>query len=172
MSSPKAPLKSEGFLATSKILVQPSFSWFMPSGTPTAKACRKIRIVVDLSNRRNFSIKWEIHNYRCPRGTVELLHMSPISILYGADWGATDVLTENDEESQMKVEENFNAFTIAKPNDLAQQPDKAQIPYKIHIRLGLCAIVMGSGVFGASKRSPKGMVRTVSDYCVHNSVFM
>ncbi|KAL5562464.1 hypothetical protein UlMin_032211 [Ulmus minor] len=144
----------------------------MPSGTPTAEAHCKIGIVVDMSNRSTFSIKWAIQNYLCPRGVIVLLHISPISILYGADWGATNFFTANDEESQMKVEENFDAFTTAKLNDLAQLPDKAQIPYKIHIRLGLSAIVMGSGVFDASKQSAKGMVRTVSDYCVHNSVFM
>ena len=87
MSSPKAPLKSEGFLATSEILVQPSSPWFLPSRTPTAEARRKIGIVVDLSDGSTFSIKWAVQNYLCPRGAVVLLHISSISILYGADWG-------------------------------------------------------------------------------------
>ena len=39
-------------------------------------------------------------------------------------------------------------------------------------RLGLNTVVMGSEGFGASKRSAKGMVRSVSDYCVHHCVFM
>ncbi|XVE87906.1 hypothetical protein DITRI_Ditri19aG0026000 [Diplodiscus trichospermus] len=37
-------------------------------------------------------------------------------------------------------------------------------------RLGLSAVVMGSRGFGATKRSGKGRLGSVRDYCLHHSV--
>ncbi|KAL3643362.1 Universal stress protein phos34 [Castilleja foliolosa] len=37
-------------------------------------------------------------------------------------------------------------------------------------RLGLSAVIMGSRGFGASRRSSKGRLGSVSDYCVHHCV--
>lgn len=94
-------------------------------------------------------------------------------------------VAEDDEESQRKLESDYDAFTTAKANDIAEPLERAQIPYKIHIvkdhdmkerlcleveRLGLSAIIMGSRGFGASRRSSKGRLGSVSDYCVHHCV--
>ncbi|CBI17996.3 unnamed protein product, partial [Vitis vinifera] len=38
-------------------------------------------------------------------------------------------------------------------------------------RLGLSAVIMGSRGFGASKRTSKGRLGSVSDYCVHHCVW-
>jgi hypothetical protein len=37
-------------------------------------------------------------------------------------------------------------------------------------RLGLCAMIMGSRGFGASRKGGKGRLGSVSDYCVHHCV--
>jgi hypothetical protein len=84
-----------------------------------------------------------------------------------------------------KREEDFDAFTSAKSQDLAQPLVAAQIPFKIHIvkdhdmkerlcleaeRLGLSAMIMGSRGFGASRKGGKSRLGSVSDYCVHHCV--
>ncbi|XP_059301134.1 universal stress protein PHOS34-like isoform X1 [Lycium ferocissimum] len=155
--------------------------------TPTAGAKRKIGIAVDLSDESAFAVKWAVNNYLRPGDAVILLHVRPTSVLYGADWGSVDlsiVDTEN-EESQKKLEDDFDAFTSAKSSDLAQPLVEAQIPYKIHIvkdhdmkerlcleveRLGLSAVIMGSRGFGATKRGNDGRLGSVSDYCVRHCV--
>ncbi|KAH7545881.1 universal stress protein PHOS32 [Ziziphus jujuba] len=185
MTSPKSPRPATAFL------VQPSSPRFPPSsGSPIAGANRKIGIAVDLSNESAFAVRWAVFNYLRPGDAVVLLHVRPTDILYGADWGAMDVsmaatAEEDDEESQRKLENDYDAFTTAKANDIAEPLEKAQIPYKIHIvkdhdmkerlcleveRLGLSAIIMGSRGFGATRRSSKGRLGSVSDYCVHHCV--
>ncbi|MBA0602314.1 hypothetical protein Gorai_002499, partial [Gossypium raimondii] len=72
-----------------------------------------------------------------------------------------------------------------KVNTLAQPLVDAQIPFKIHIvkdhdlkerlcleveRLGLSAVIMGSRGFGAARRTSKGRLGSVSDYCVHHCI--
>lgn len=115
-----------------------------------------------------------------------LLHVRPTSILYGADWGAMDLTVKDDDEvSQQRLEDDFDALTSTKANDLAQPLVEANIPFKIHIvkdhdmkerlcleveRLGLGAVIMGSRGFGASRKSAKGRLGSVSDYCVHHCV--
>lgn len=116
-----------------------------------------------------------------------LLHVRPTSVLYGADWGAMDLRVQDgeDEVSQQKLEDDFDTFTSTKANDLAQPLVEANIPFKIHIvkdhdmkerlcleveRLGLSAVIMGSRGFGASRKSAKGRLGSVSDYCVHHCV--
>ncbi|CAI9773477.1 unnamed protein product [Fraxinus pennsylvanica] len=103
--------------------------------TPTANAQRKIGIAVDLSDESAFAVKWAVHNYLRPGDAVVLVHVRPTSVLYGADWGSVDlsiVDTEN-EESQRKLEDDFDTFTTTKSTDLAQPLVEAQIPFKIHI---------------------------------------
>lgn len=167
------------------ILHQPASPRF-PSGTPTSGAQRKIAIAVDLSDESAFAVKWAVQNYLRPGDAVILLHVRPTSVLYGADWGAIDVSVDNtNEESQQKLEDDFDNFTTSKASDLAQPLVEANIPFKIHIvkdhdmkerlcleveRLGLSAVIMGSRGFGASKRSSKGRLGSVSDYCVHHCV--
>lgn len=180
MTSPKKPPESER--PATAILVQPSSPRFPI--TPTG-AHRKIGIAVDLSDESAFAVKWAVQNYLRPGDVVILLHVRPTSVLYGADWGSIDLSMETDEESQQKLEDDFDAFTTAKANDLAQPLVEAQIPVKIHIvkdhdmkerlcleveRLGLSAVIMGSRGFGASKRNSKGRLGSVSDYCVHHCV--
>ncbi|TYH33677.1 hypothetical protein ES332_D13G075400v1 [Gossypium tomentosum] len=73
-----------------------------------------------------------------------------------------------------------------KANTLAQPLVDAQIPFKIHIvkdhdlkerlcleveRLGLSAVIMGSRGFGAARRTSKGRLGSVSDYCVHHCIY-
>lgn len=167
------------------ILHQPASPRF-PSGTPTSGAQRKIAIAVDLSDESAFAVKWAVQNYLRPGDAVILLHVRPTSVLYGADWGAIDVSVDTtNEESQQKLEDDFDNFTTSKASDLAQPLVEANIPFKIHIvkdhdmkerlcleveRLGLSAVIMGSRGFGASKRSSKGRLGSVSDYCVHHCV--
>ncbi|XP_052203570.1 universal stress protein PHOS34-like [Diospyros lotus] len=176
MASPKKPSPA--------IMVQPASPRFQSAG-----AKRRVAIAVDLSDDSANAVKWAIQNYLRPGDAVILLHVRPTSVLYGADWGAIDmaVADENstDEESQRKLEEDFDAFTASKANDLAQPLVEAQIPFKIHIvkdhdmkerlcleveRLGLSAVIMGSRGFGASRRSTKRRLGSVSDYCVHHCV--
>jgi nucleotide-binding universal stress UspA family protein len=146
-------------------------------------AHRRIAIAVDLSDESAYAVKWAVQNYLRQNDAVILLHVRPTSVLYGADWGAVD----DEEKSQQKLEDDFDAFTASKANDLAQPLVEAQIPFKIHIvkdhdmkerlcleveRLGLSAVIMGSrGIGGGgSRRNGKGRLGSVSDYCVHHCV--
>lgn len=185
MTSPRHQPESDR--PATAIYVQPSSPRFPGSGgTPTSGAHRKIGIAVDLSDESAFAVNWAVQNYLRPGDAVILLHVRPTSVLYGADWGSVDMsLKEADEESQQKLEDDFDAFTTTKANDLAQPLLEAQIPFKIHIvkdhdmkerlcleveRLGLSAVIMGSRGFGASRRNTKGRLGSVSDYCVHHCV--
>ncbi|THG21213.1 hypothetical protein TEA_028653 [Camellia sinensis var. sinensis] len=184
MASTKKPPETE--LPPPAILVPPASPRF-PSGTLTPGAHRRIAIAVDLSDESAYSVKWAVQNYLRRGDAVILLHVRPTSVLYGADWGAIDQsLVDTDEESQQRLENDFDAFTATKANDLAQPLVEAQIPFKIHIvkdhdmkerlcleveRLGLSAVIMGSRGFGASRRNTKSSrLGSVSDYCVHHCV--
>ncbi|XP_044462489.1 universal stress protein PHOS32-like isoform X2 [Mangifera indica] len=166
------------------VVVQPSSPRFPLSSTASH---RKVGIAVDLSDESAFAVKWAVQNYLRPDDNVILLHVRPTSVLYGADWGAIDLSLEltDSEESQQKLEDDFDLFTNTKANDLAQPLVEAQIPFKIHIvkdhdmkerlcleveRLGLSAVVMGSRGFGATKKCSKSRLGSVSDYCVHHCV--
>ncbi|XP_028800277.1 universal stress protein PHOS32-like [Neltuma alba] len=167
--------------------------------TPTAGARRKIGVAVDLSDESAFAVRWAVQNYIRPGDAVILLHVSPTSVLFGADWGAIDLTINtdpsseenavsnltNNEHSKRKLEDDFDAFTASKAADLARPLKDAQIPYKIHIvkdhdmrerlcleveRLGLSAVIMGSRGFGALRRGSDGRLGSVSDYCVHHCV--
>ncbi|XP_018634261.1 universal stress protein PHOS32 [Nicotiana tomentosiformis] len=185
MASPKKP-PVESDRPPTAIMHQPASPRF-PSGTPTSRANRKIAIAVDLSDESAYAVKWAVQNYLRPGDGVILLHVRPTSVLYGADWGAIDVSVDTtNEESQQKLEDDFDNFTTTKANDLAQPLVEGNIPFKIHIvkdhdmkerlcleveRLGLSAVIMGSRGFGASRRSIKGgRLGSVSDYCVHHCV--
>ncbi|XP_072958038.1 universal stress protein PHOS34-like [Typha angustifolia] len=156
------------------------------AATPSsATSHRRIAIAVDLSDESAYAVKWAVHNYLRPGDAVILLHVRPTSVLYGADWGSIDAVDSSSEESQRKLEDDFDAFTVSKSHDLAQPLVEAQIPFKIHIvkdhdmkerlcleveRLGFSAVIMGSRGFGASRRGSKGRLGSVSDYCVHHCV--
>lgn len=196
MASPKHPPEISERQATA-VVIQPSSPRFpLSSSTPTSGAQRRIGIAVDLSDESGFAVEWAVQNYLRPGDAVVLLHVRPTSVLYGADWGAIEMTLEvvkgrgdsdeeDGEESKKKMEDDFDLFTTTKANDLAQPLVEAQIPFKIHIvkdhdmkerlcleveRLGLSAIIMGSRGFGATKRSSKGRLGSVSDYCVHHCV--
>ncbi|PON86671.1 Universal stress protein [Trema orientale] len=124
--------------------------------TPTAGARRKIGVAVDLSDESAYAVRWAVHHYIRPGDAVILLHVSPTSVLFGADWGSID-LSINDEDdvadpfrqndgrggettatptkrrAKQKLEDDFDAFTASKAADLAKPLREAQIPYKIHI---------------------------------------
>uniref|UniRef100_A0A7N0TIR0 UspA domain-containing protein n=1 Tax=Kalanchoe fedtschenkoi TaxID=63787 RepID=A0A7N0TIR0_KALFE len=184
----------ESLASLSSIRVKPPPSAASPrvstttAATPTAGARRKIAIAVDLSDESAHAVKWAVQHYLRPGDAVILLHVRPTSVLYGADWGSIDMSIDTDncsEESQQKLEDDFDNFTTSKAADVAQPLVDAQIPFKIHIvkdhdmkerlcleveRLGLSAVIMGSRGFGASKRNVKGRLGSVSDYCVHHCV--
>jgi nucleotide-binding universal stress UspA family protein len=179
--------KSESERQLGAVVVKPSSPRFSSTGTPTAGSQRKIGIAVDLSDESAFAVKWAVQNYLRPGDAVVLIHVRPTSVLYGADWGAIDLSVHetDDEESNQKLEDDFDSFTNTKTNDVSQPLVHAQIPFKIHIvkdhdmkerlcleveRLGLSAMIMGSRGFGASKRQSKGRLGSVSDYCVHHCV--
>uniref|UniRef100_A0A5B7B4I1 Putative Rossmann-like alpha/beta/alpha sandwich fold n=1 Tax=Davidia involucrata TaxID=16924 RepID=A0A5B7B4I1_DAVIN len=156
------------------------------TNTPTAGAQRRIGIAVDLSDESAFAVKWAVHHYLRPGDAVILVHVRPTSVLYGADWGSVDLsIVDTNEESQQKLEEEFDAFTTTKSTDLALPLVEAQIPFKIHIvkdhdmkerlcleveRLGLSTVIMGSRGFGATRRGNNGRLGSVSDYCVRHCV--
>nr|CAD1832146.1 unnamed protein product [Ananas comosus var. bracteatus] len=147
---------------------------------------RRIAIAVDLSDESAYAIRWAVRNYLRPGDAVVLLHVRPTSVLYGADWGAIDPSAAEDgdsEESKRKLEDEFDAFTASKAQEVAQPLVEARIPFKIHIvkdhdmkerlcieveRLGIGAVIMGSRGFGAARSSSKAGLGSVSDYCVHH----
>ncbi|XP_019168610.1 PREDICTED: universal stress protein PHOS34-like isoform X1 [Ipomoea nil] len=191
MVSPKWHPTEDSERPPTAIMHQPASPRF-PFGTPISGAQRKIAIPVDLSDESAYAVKWAVQNYLRPGDAVILLHVRPTSVLYGADWGAIDLSlvseaasAASDEESQQKLEDDFDNFTTSKANDVAQPLVEGNIPFKIHIvkdhdmkerlcleveRLGLSAVIMGSRGFGASRRSAKGRLGTVSDYCVQHCV--
>ncbi|KAK8542705.1 hypothetical protein V6N13_136739 [Hibiscus sabdariffa] len=153
--------------------------------TPTAGARRKIGVAVDLSDESAFAVRWAVQNYLRPGDAVVLLHVSPTSVLFGADWGPLPQSPQNQEtpQSQQQLEDDFDAFTASKAADLAKPLKEAGIHFKIHIvkdhdmrerlcleveRLGLSAVIMGSRGFGAAKRGSDGRLGSVTDYCVHH----
>jgi nucleotide-binding universal stress UspA family protein len=155
----------------------------MPFSALQQGSDRKIAIAVDLSDESAYAVKWAVANYLRPGDSVVILHVRPTSVLFGADWGASDQILEADKESQQKMEDDFDIFTSTKSADLAKPLSDAKIPYKIHIvkdhdmkericleveRLGVNAVIMGSRGFGAAKRSRKARLGSVSDYCVHH----
>ncbi|VAH64809.1 unnamed protein product [Triticum turgidum subsp. durum] len=188
--------------------IQPSSPryFFSSLAGKDASSHRRIAIAVDLSDESAFAVRWAVQNYLRPGDAVVLLHVRPTSVLYGADWGSIPVSVSDDdaddaavaaaaegsdpaaasaEELQKKREEDFDAFTSTKSQDLAQPLVAAQIPFKIHVvkdhdmkerlcleaeRLGLSAMIMGSRGFGASRKGGKGRLGSVSDYCVHHCV--
>ncbi|KAL2943984.1 Universal stress protein PHOS34 [Bienertia sinuspersici] len=109
--------------------------------TPTAGAARKIAIAVDLSDESAFAVKWAVDHYIRPGDAVVLLHVRPTSVLYGADWGCVDFSTstndagnnnngdKNVEESNQKLEDDFDAFTTSKASDLSQPLIQAQFGF-------------------------------------------
>lgn len=127
------------------------------SATPTAGANRKIGVAVDLSDESAYAVRWAVHHYLRPGDAVILLHVSPTSVLFGADWGplphlpssASSASASPDHplnqnpnpnpnnparpEEVQKSQDDFDAFTSAKAADLAKPLKDAQIPYKIHI---------------------------------------
>ncbi|WRX28963.1 UspA - like 10 [Theobroma cacao] len=157
------------------------------TATPTAGARRKIGVAVDLSEESAFAVHWSVQNYIRPGDAVILLHVSPTSVLFGADWGPLPHTPQTPEtpQSQKQLEDDFDAFTASKAADLARPLKESGFPFKIHIvkdhdmrerlcleveRLGLSAVIMGSRGFGAEKRGSDGRLGSVSDYCVHHCV--
>ncbi|CAK7350758.1 unnamed protein product [Dovyalis caffra] len=189
MSSSPSPKKNPPTESAVVVQVEPSSPRF-PVTTPTSGAQRRIGIAVDLSDESAFAVKWAVQNYLRPGDGVILVHVRPTNVLYGADWGALPIkenynLDDQNEQNQQKIEEDFDLFTSTKANDIAQPLVDANIPFKIHIvkdhdmkerlcleveRLGLSALVMGSRGFGASRKSNKGRLGSVSDYCVRHCV--
>jgi nucleotide-binding universal stress UspA family protein len=195
-SHPSSPTAAQAVAA-----IQPSSPRYFFSSLAAASAAassphRRIGIAVDLSDESAFAVKWAVQNYLRPGDAVVLFHVRPTSVLYGADWGSIPVSVDDDdalpvapadesEGARKKREEDFDAFTSTKAQDLAQPLVAAQIPLKIHIvkdhdmkerlcleaeRVGLSAMIMGSRGFGASRRVAKGRLGSVSDYCVHHCV--
>ncbi|KAJ0261672.1 Universal stress protein PHOS32 [Hirschfeldia incana] len=159
--------------------------------TPTAGARRKIGVAIDLSSESAFAVRWAVDHYIRPGDAVVLLHVSPTSVLYGADWGPLPLKSPNQDQNppssqSQPSQEDFDAFTSSKVADLAKPLKESGFPYKIHIvkdhdmrerlcleieRLGLSAVIMGSRGFGAEKkRGSDGRLGSVSDYCVHHCV--
>ncbi|XP_034892046.1 universal stress protein PHOS32 isoform X1 [Populus alba] len=189
MASSPSPKKNTPTESAVVVQVQPP-SPRLHVTTQTTGAQRRIGIAVDLSDESAFAVKWAVQNYLRSGDAVILVHVSPTNVLYGADWGSLPIkenynLDDQNEENQQKIEEDFNLFTSTKANDIAQPLVDANIPFKIHIvkdhdmkerlcleveRLGLSAVVMGSRGFGASRKSSKGRLGSVSDYCVHHCV--
>ncbi|XP_010533511.1 PREDICTED: universal stress protein PHOS34 [Tarenaya hassleriana] len=157
--------------------------------TPTAGARRKIGVAVDLSDESAYAVRWAVHDYIRPGDAVVLLHVSPTSVLFGADWGPLPLQSQPPssaaDPNSAPSQEDFDAFTASKVVDLAKPLKEAGFPFKMHIvkdhdmrerlcleieRLGLSAVIMGSRGFGAEKKGSDGKLGSVSDYCVHHCV--
>ncbi|XP_044502483.1 universal stress protein PHOS32-like [Mangifera indica] len=165
--------------------------------TPTSLARRKIGVAVDLSDESAFAVNWAVDNYLRPGDGVVLVHVSPTSVLFGADWGPLPHHQENADENssdgsysykerkEQQMEDDFDNFTATKAADLARPLKEAGFPYKIHIvkdhdmrerlcleieRLGLSAVIVGSRGCGAERRGGDEKLGSVSDYCVRHSV--
>ncbi|KAL8031415.1 hypothetical protein ABFX02_13G022500 [Erythranthe guttata] len=201
MASPPPPPPSAAAVNPSNhhlhpVQVKTSSPRFPPSpATPNSisaisPSSRRIAIAVDLSDESAYAVKWAVENYLRPGDTVILLHVRSTSVLYGADWGSSTPTTATastnnpfSKTSPQQMEEDYDNFTAAKANHLAQPLVEAHVPVKIHIvkdhdmkerlcleveRLGLSAVIMGSRGIGASRRSSKGRLGSVSDYCVQH----
>ena len=59
--------------------------------------------------------------------------MRPTSVLYGADWGASDAAKTAGEDATQKLEDEFDAFTISKSDELAKPLVEAGISVQIKI---------------------------------------
>lgn len=167
------------------IQVKTSSPRFPLSPSPTiSPAHRRIAIAVDLSDESAYAIKWAVENYFRPGDAVILLHVNSTSVLYGADWGSSSTPNANP-ISQQEIDDEYEYFTTTKANHLAQPLVEAHVPFKIHIvkdhdmkerlcleieRLGLSAVIMGSRGTGVLRRSGKGKLGSVSDYCVQHCV--
>ncbi|KMZ59465.1 Adenine nucleotide alpha hydrolases-like superfamily [Zostera marina] len=149
---------------------------------------RRIAIAVDLSDESASAVNWAVSNYLRPGDSVVLLHVRPTSVLYGADWGSTDL--SDDPSYNQKLEAEFDNFTTTKAQELAQPLVEAGMQFKIHIvkdhdmkerlcleveRMGCDAVIMGSRGVGAMKTGDSssgnkegGRLGSVSDYCVHH----
>ncbi|XP_066397868.1 universal stress protein PHOS34-like isoform X3 [Miscanthus floridulus] len=178
----------------------PATGVFFSAAAPLGTSHRRIAIAVDLSDESAYAVRWAVANYLRPGDAVILLHVRPTSVLYGADWGAVDVSLSNpsnvaeddDDDSEAaaaaaasRMDDDYDAFTASKADDFVRPLKDAGIPYKIHIvrdhdmkerlcleveRLELSAVIMGSKGFGAARRTSKGRLGSVSDYCVHHCV--
>ncbi|CAN1783568.1 Universal stress protein PHOS32 [Linum perenne] len=163
------------------------------AATPTSAAQRRIAIAVDLSDESAHAVNWTVQNYLRPGDAVILLHVRPTSVLYGADWGSIKIQINNarnieqgDDSERQQLEDDYDSFTTAKANTVAQPLVDGGIPFKIRIvkdhdmkerlcleveRLGLSAVVMGSRGFGAARRrNGNERLGSVSDYCVHHCI--
>eukprot|EP00271_Cylindrocystis_brebissonii_P000236 TRINITY_DN10283_c0_g1_i1.p1 TRINITY_DN10283_c0_g1~~TRINITY_DN10283_c0_g1_i1.p1 ORF type:complete len:193 (-),score=35.15 TRINITY_DN10283_c0_g1_i1:994-1572(-) len=149
----------------------------------TPKSGRRIAIAVDLSDESAHAVRWAVQNYLRPDDQVIVLHVRPTSVLYGADWGASDAALAASPDATQKMEDEYDAFTISKSEELAKPLSKAGIQFQIKIvkdhdmkerlcleveRMRVSACIMGSRGFGAEKRSRKARLGSVSDYCVHH----
>ncbi|GMJ06449.1 hypothetical protein like AT1G11360 [Hibiscus trionum] len=180
------------------VLQPPPLASLRSTPIPTAGANRRIAIAVDLSEESAYAVRWAVQNYLRPGDAVVLLHVCPTSVLYGADWGSIQLqITPNsktkhenaagcsDEESQQRIEGEFDIFATTTANKLAQPLVDAKFPFKIHIvkdrdmkerlcleveRLGLSAVIMGSRGFGGTRRSSNGRPGSVSYYCVNHCI--
>ncbi|KAK3199298.1 hypothetical protein Dsin_022713 [Dipteronia sinensis] len=108
--------------------------------TPTSLARRRIGVAVDLSDESAFAVCWAVNHYIRPGDAVILIHVSPTSVLFGADWGplphrqdSDDAAENNNRQRQQQTEDDFDAFTATKAADLAKPLKDAGFPYKIHI---------------------------------------
>ncbi|XP_062187274.1 universal stress protein PHOS32-like [Phragmites australis] len=204
LAAPPPPVKAPAPRPPTPASLQPESPGFFFSAAaaaaPLGSSHRRIAIAVDLSDESAYAVSWAVANYLRPGDAVILLHVRTTSVLYGADWGAVDVSFprananpsggadedgDDAEAAARRIEDDLDAFTAFKADDLARPLKDAEIPYKVHIvkdhdmkerlcleveRLGLSAVIMGSKGFGASRRTSKGRLGSVSDYCVHHCV--
>jgi nucleotide-binding universal stress UspA family protein len=202
LSAPPPPVKAPSPRPPPPASLQPeSPGVFFSATAPLGTSHRRIAIAVDLSDESAFAVRWAVANYLRSGDAVILLHVRPTSVLYGADWGAVDVSlpipsaysedgfgggdADSEAAAARRMEDDYDAFTASKADDIARPLKEAGIPYKIHIvrdhdmkerlcleveRLSLSAVIMGSKGFGSTRRTSKGRLGSVSDYCVHHIV--
>ncbi|KAG5222543.1 universal stress protein [Salix suchowensis] len=134
----------------------PTIKIHHPSSHATLTTTPPIGVAVDLSDESAYAVSWAVHHYIRPGDAVILLHVSPTSVLFGADWGPLPLSTptqsqldllnntskfnneidrknESIEKPQQQNEDDLDTFTASKAADLARPLKEAQIPYKIHI---------------------------------------